>query len=260
MHKMSTRLVLAVLVLGWFLLRSSSYGGQAIVSAQTVDEVIEKHLTALGGRAALAKLESRLMVGTITLSTPGGEVSGPIEALAARPNKQRTLIKIDLASVGAGEVTVDQRFDGTNGYMLDSLQGDRAITGSQLEMMRASIFPTQLLDYKERGAVVELKGKEKLGDSDVFALVFTPKGGTPVRQYIDATTFLPRRMIATVDVPGMGALDQVSDFLDQRDVDGVKVPFVVKSTSAAQSFTINVTRVEHNVKVDPALFVKPAGK
>lgn len=249
MHKMSKRLVLAGLVLAW----------SSIASAQTVDDVIEKHVAALGGRAALAKLESRLMIGTITLSTPGGEVSDSIEALAARPNKQRTLIKIDLASVGAGEVTVDQRFDGTNGYMLDSLQGNRAITGNQLENMRAAMFPTQFLDYKERGAVVELKGREKLADSEVFVLVFTPKGGAPVRQYIDAATYLPRRMIATVEVPGMGALDQVSDFFEQRDVDGVKVPFLVKSSSAAQSFSVTVTRVEHNVKVDPALFVKPAG-
>jgi hypothetical protein len=250
MHKLSTRLILALLVLGW----------SAVASAQTVDEVVEKHLAALGGRAALAKLESRLMIGTITLSTPGGEVSGSIEALAARPNRQRTLIKIDLAPVGAGEVTVDQRFDGTDGYMLDSLQGNRPITGSQLETMRAAVFPTQFLDYKERGAVVELKGKEKLGDTEAFVLVFTPKSGAPVRQYIDAVTFLPRRMIGTVEVPGMGALDQTSDFLEQRDVDGVKVPFLVKSSSAAQSFTVTVTRVEHNVKVDPALFVKPAGQ
>lgn len=249
MHTMSTRIALAMVVLGW----------SSLASAQSLDEVVEKHLAALGGRAALARLESRLMVGTITLSTPGGEVSGSIEALAARPNKQRTLIKIDLASVGAGEVTVDQRFDGTTGYLLDSMQGNRAITGSQLENMRSSMFPSQFLDYKERGAAVELKGKEKIGETDVFVLVVTPKDGTPVRQYIDAVSYLPRRMVATVDVPGMGALDQTSDFLEQRAVDGVMVPFLVKSTSAAQSFTISVTRLEHNVKVDETLFVKPAG-
>ena len=51
----------------------------------------------------------------------------------------------------------------------------------------------------------------------------------------------------------------MTDFFDHRDVDGLKVPFLVKSSSAAQSFTINVTRVEHNVKVDETLFVKPGG-
>ena len=245
----SRRLIVTALLLGW----------AQVAAAQTVDEVIEKHVAAIGGRAALAKLESRLMVGTITLSTPAGELSGPIEALTQRPNKSRTLIKLDLSAVGAGELTVDQRFDGTTGYVLDSMQGNRAITGGQLENMRSAIFPSQFLDYKERGAAVELKGKEKVGDRDAYLLLFTPKGGATVRQYIDAETYLPRRMVASVDVPGMGVLDQTSDLLDQRDVDGVKVPFTVKSSSAAQSFTITVTRVEHNVKIDETLFVKPSG-
>ena len=80
-----------------------------------------------------------------------------------------------------------------------------------------------------------------------------------MRQYLDAESYLPLRMVVSVEVPGMGELDQVSDLLDQRDVDGVKVPFLVKSSSAAQSFTITVTKVEHNTKVDEKLFVKPGG-
>jgi len=245
-----TRLVIAVLVLG-----SSS-----LASAQTADEVIEKHLAAIGGRAALAKLESRLMVGTITLSTPGGDVSGPIEALTQRPNRARTLINLDLSALGAGPIRIDQRFDGTAGYMLDSMQGDRPITGRQLEIMKASMFPSAFIDYKERGATAELKGKEKVGDRDAYLLIFTPKGGPAVRQYLDAESYLPMRMVLSVEVPGMGELDQTSDLLDQRDVDGVKVPFLVKSSSAAQSFTIIVTKVEHNTKVDEKLFVKPGGE
>jgi len=244
-----TRLVIAALVLG----------SPSVAAAQTADEVIEKHLAATGGRAALSKLESRLMVGTITLSTPGGDVTGPLEVLNQRPNKVRTLINLDLSALGAGPIRIDQRFDGTNGYMLDSMQGDRPITGGQLANMRVAIFPSQLLDYKAGGASVELKGKEKVGDRDAYVLIFMPKGGPAVRHYLDAESYLARRMVVSVEVPGMGELDQTSDFLDLRDVDGLKVPFLIKSSSAAQSFTVTVTRVEHNVKVDQALFVKPGG-
>ncbi len=250
MTTLSKRLLVAVVLLGC----------AQIASAQTADEVIEQHLAAIGGRAALAKLQSRQMVGTITLSLPtGGDVTGSVEALNALPNKARTLIKLDLTALGAGPIQIDQRFNGTAGYMLDSMQGDRPITGSQLENMKSAAFPSAFLDYKARGATVELKGKEKIAGKDAFLLVFTPKDGAVVRQYVDAESYLPVRMVATVDVPGMGALDQTSDLFDQRDVDGVKVPFLVKSTSAAQSFTINVTKVEHNVTVDEKLFVKPGG-
>ena len=47
---------------------------------------------------------------------------------------------------------------------------------------------------------------------------------------------------------------------DYRPVDGVQTPFKVKGSSSVQTFTIVVTKVEHNVKVDEALFEKPAEK
>ena len=40
--------------------------------AQTADEIIEKHLAATGGRAALSKVTSRVSNGTITVTTPIG--------------------------------------------------------------------------------------------------------------------------------------------------------------------------------------------
>ena len=128
----SKRVVLVSLLLVW----------AHVASAQTADEVVEKCLTAVGGRAALGKLRSRSATGTITLSTPGGEVSGSIEILNAAPNKSRTVLRIDLSSLGAGQLVQDQRFDGASGYMLDSLQGNREITGNQLENMRNGSFPS----------------------------------------------------------------------------------------------------------------------
>ena len=247
MTTVARRLVTAALLLGC---------AQA-ASAQTANEIIEKHLAALGGRAALGKLTSRTMTGTITLSTPVGELSGPIEITSQKPNKSRTLIKMDLSSVGAGQMVFDQRFDGSTGYVLDSLQGNRDITGNQLENMKNSSFPSPLMDYKELGAVVELVGKEKVGDRDAFVLLYKPTSGSDSRQYIDAETFLPIKVVLKVDVPPVGEFEQTIEFSDHRDVDGVKVPFKVKSTSSVQNSTIVITKVEQNTKVDPTLFTKP---
>ena len=249
MRAVSFRLVAAVLILGC----------GRLASAQTADEVIEKYLTALGGRAALGKLTSRSTVGTMTLSTPAGEVSGPIETLNQQPNKVRVLIKMDLTSLGAGPMVVDQRFNGTSGYVLDSLRGNRDITGNQLENMKNSVFPNPFLNYKER-ATVELAGKEKIDGRDAYVLIYKPKSGSVARQFIDAESYLPVRLVVKVDVPEIGEVEQTSDLSDFRDVDGVKIPFTIKVTSAIQSFTIKVTKVEHNIKVDDTLFSKPAEK
>ncbi len=226
-------------------------------TAQTADEVVEKYLAAIGGRAALEKLTSRSTAGTMTLSLPNGPVSGSIEILNQRPNKTRTLTKLDLSSLGAGQVTREQRFDGMTGYILDSLQGNREITGNQLENLKNTGFPTPLLTYKERGASVELAGKEKVDGRDTYVLLFKPKTGSVARQFIDAETYLPARIVIKVDTPETGEVEQTTDLSDYREVDGIKVPFTIKVSTAGQGFTIAVSKVEHNVKIDEAVFSKP---
>jgi outer membrane lipoprotein-sorting protein len=230
------------------------------VSAQTADDIIEKSLTAQGGRAALGKVTSRSTTGSLAVSTEGGNFSGTIEVLNQAPNKVRTLITLDLSSVGAGSLVVDQRFDGTKAYRLDSMQGDSDVTGSRLEYLRNNVFPTPFLNYKERGVQVTLVGKEKLGDRDAYVLTFAPPTGPASRAWIDAESYLPAKVVVTIDTPETGPLEQTTEFSDFREVDGVKVPFRFKNSSAVQTFTVTITKVEHNVKIDAALFSKPASK
>ena len=231
----------------------------SVVRAQTADEVVEKALTAMGGRAALGKLTSRTSRGTISVSTPGGDVMGTIELYNKAPNKSRSVVKIDLSNFGVGQVLQDQRFDGTVGYAIDSLNGNRDITGDQLEAMRATTFPTPLLGYKEAGARVELTGKEKVGDKDAYALRFTPKAGPASRIFLDAETYMLVKTIITLNVPQLGTdVEQSSLFSDYRDVDGVKTPFRVQSVNQLQSLTITLTKIENNTPIPDSSFAKPA--
>ena len=250
MRKASVRLAIAVAILA--TARTAS-------AQQTADEVIDKSLAALGGRAAIAKLQSRSASGTIVLSTPAGDINGTIEFLNARPNRTRTLIKADLSALGAGELVIDQRFDGSVAYVLDSLQGNREITGNQLENMKNSSFPHPFLNYKELGTSATLIGKEAVGGRDAYVIVFDPTSGSEIRNYIDAETFLPMKSVVKVEVPQIGQeVEQTTEFLDYKELDGIKIPYRLRSSSTVQNFTITLTKVEHNVKVDETLFVKPA--
>jgi hypothetical protein len=227
-------------------------------SAQTADEVINKSIAALGGRAAFAKVKSRSMAGTITLSTPAGEVTGSLEILNAAPNRSRSLIKADLTSFGAGQLVLDQRFNGSTGYALDTLQGNRDITGNQLDNMRNDSFPHPYLTYKERGIAAQLTGKEKVGERDAFVVVFEPPSGSAVRSYIDAETYLPLKTALKLDVPQLGQMVELTTELsDYREVDGLKLPFELHVTSVVQNYTITITKAEHNIPIDEALFSKP---
>ncbi|SRR5258706_1648341 len=244
----ASRLVLTSLLLVW----------AHSAAAQTVDEVVEKSVAALGGRAALGKLKSRSATGTITLSTPGGDLTGSIEILNAAPNKSRTLIKVDASVLGAGQIVVDQRFNGVAGYAMDSLQGNRDITGNQLDNLRNGTFPTPLLNYKQMGATATLSGKEKVGDREAYVVIVEPTSGSIVRLNIDAETYLTLRTVTKVDVPQLGQeVEQTTEFSDYRNVDGIKTAFRITATSAIQRLSVTITKVEHNVRIDDALFSKP---
>lgn len=248
MTKFVRLLALAILV----------FAGARVAGAQTADEIVEKHITAIGGRAALGKLTSRTLTGTITIATPAGEFSGPIEVMNQAPNKVRTLITLDLTAVGVGKMVIDQRFDGITGYAIDTLQGNRDITGDQLEAMRSGYFPSPLLNYKQNGIAVELAGKEKVGEREAYVLVLKPKTGPSIRQFFDAASFLLIRQVTTADIPPVGALEQTVDFSDEREVDGIKIAHKLVAASTVQNFTVVVTKVEHNAAVDQTLFSKPS--
>ena len=230
-----------------------------VAVAQSADEIVEKYLTAVGGRAAIGKITSRSMTGTITVSTPGGDLSGTIELLNQQPNKSRSLVKIDASAFNLGEIVIDQRFDGTTGYILDSFQGNRDVTGDQLASMKNSLFPNPFLNYKEQGITIELVGKEKVGDRDAYVLTVKSVSGPPSRQYVDAQSYLPIKAVVKASVEPVGEIEQTTEFLAYHEYDGIQVPVKIQNTSSVQTSTVYITKVEHNVQIDPALFSKPAG-
>ena len=223
--------------------------------AQTADEAVEKVLGAMGGRAALAKLTSRVATGAISVSTQGVDIGGTIELTYKAPNKARSLMKLDLSAVGGAELVVDSRCDGKTAFVIDSRTGEREITGNQLENMLNASFPSPFLNYKEAGAKVEVAGKEKLGEKDAIVLVYTPKTGSVSRLYFDPQTWQLIRSAGKVNIPEAGGeIEQTTDPSDYREVDGVKLPFTLVVNSPAQTVTIRLQKVEHNKPLDDALF------
>lgn len=222
---------------------------------QTADAAIEKHLAAMGGREALARLTSRKSTGTITISTPGGDLSGPVELSSKAPNKSRAYAELDLSAMGMSEkMILDQRFDGTTGWVLNSLQGDQEMPASQQASQKNNVFPTQFLSYKAAGTTIALLPSEKAGVKDAIVLMVTPKSGPASKVFLDPDTFLAIRTVARVQSTEVGEFEQVSEPTDYRAVDGIKVPFTIVTTSPMQTVTIRLTKVEHNIAIDDALF------
>jgi len=227
--------------------------GQAV--AQTADEVVEKHLAALGGREALTRLTSRRATGTVTLTVQGMDLGGTIVIENKGASMSRGVLQIDLSALGVQDkVTVQQVFDGKAAWSLSSMQGDTPITGDQLQNMRNNPFPTPLLNYKSAEMVLEAQPGEAINGKQMIVLKATPKAGPVMRVYLDPDTYLIARTVFRLTTPETGDVEQVNEPSDYRTVDGVKVPFLVVNTNPAQALRIKLDKVEHNISIDDAVF------
>ena len=104
-------------------------------------------------------------------------------------------------------------------------------------------------------------GRDTVGGRPVLALLYTPKAGPAVKMFFDAETFLVARTVTTVDVPEAGGpMEQTSDVADYRAIDGIKVPFSIKTTSPIQTVAITLSKVEFNTPLDDAIFSRPGVK
>jgi hypothetical protein len=223
--------------------------------SQSADDAVEKALAAMGGRAALPKLDSRIATGSVTVSQLGVDIGGTVELTYKAPSKARTLMKLDLSPFSRAEMVVDRRCDGNTAFESNSQTGNREVTGNQLQNMLNASFPTPFLRYEELGGRVEVAGKEKLGEKETIVLVYTPKAGSVSRFYFDAQTWLLMRSVGKVNVPEAGGeIEQTTGPSDYRGVDGVMVPFTIVMSNPRQSLTIRLQKVEHNKPIDEALF------
>ncbi len=209
--------------------------GQAFAQTLTAEQVVEKHLAAVGGREALSKITSRKATGTMIIGTPQGNLSGPVEMTAKSPNKMRASIRVDLAALGAaGEMAIDQLFDGTTGWMMNSMSGDQPMSGDQLAGAKNAFFPSPFLNYAEHGFTIAVKPSEKVNNKDAYVLLMTPKAGPAARMYFDAETFMLVRSVSRIVNPQLGEVEQISEPSDYRTVDGVKVAFLILQSAGGQ--------------------------
>jgi hypothetical protein len=218
-------------------------------SLPSVEQVLDKYVQALGGKAAIEKLTNRVAKGTFEI--PAFGAAGTVESYAKAPNKQAVVIDIP------GFGTIKQGFDGTVAWAVDPQSGMREQSGGELASTKRQAIFYRDLKLKEIYPKITVKGKEKVGEKDTYVLEATPADGSPEQWYFDTATGLLVRRDAEIESPQGNMAVQV--YVDAyKEVDGIKIPSVSRQVRSDFTLNIKIDEVKHNVDIEDAKFVKPA--
>ncbi len=216
----------------------------------TVDQVLDKYVEALGGKAAIEKATSRVAKGTFELPEFGA--NGTVTVYRKAPNK--TAVVVDIPGFGI----VKQGFDGTVAWDDNPQSGLTEKSGAALAATKRDASFHRELDLKAQYKQWEIKGKQKIGDQDVYMATATPEEGAVETWYFDAATGLLARVDAEREGPQGTGLIQ-SSFKDYRDVQGVKIPFRVEQAWPGMTIITRFDDVQQNVEIPDTQFAKPTG-
>lgn len=215
----------------------------------TAEEIMEKHIEALGGRARREKNTSSVSKGTLVVSAQN--IEAPMQIYQKAPNKRLMVFTVP----GYGEMK--NGFDGQVAWSQAPNQEAKELEGAQAANAKRDAVFNGELHWRETYPKVELGEMEKSGDREFYVIRATPKDGSARVLYYDAKTFLLDHLEATVESP-QGSVTVKSFLSDYRDVDGLKAPFEMKQVLPNGDFIFKLAEIKYNVEIDDAKFAKPA--
>jgi hypothetical protein len=218
------------------------------VKLPTVKEILDKYLQAVGGREANEKIQTRSMKGTVELAPMG--IKGTAEVFQSAPDKNYSKITLN----GIGEII--EAYDGKVAWTINPIQGNRDKTGDELLQTKIAANFHRETNFEKLYPKMEVKGIEKIGDKEAYAVIATPAGLEPQTLYFDRQSGLLLREDATMVSPE-GKIPVKSFYEDYREIDGVKIPYKVRAVLPQFEITTIVTEVKNSVKIDENLFSKP---
>ena len=209
-------------------------------------ELFDKYLKAVGGAAAVEKINSRVMKGTITF----GDRNVPIDIYSKDPDK-----RVSITHTPDGDSVTG--FNGHEGWLGSPKGPMHGMHGPDIDGASIDADLHFAAHLKDLFSKAEVRGTEKIGDSDAYFVVGQREGKTPLRLYFDEKSGLLVRLVRFGETP-LGRMPTQIDYADYRDAGGVRIPFRWTLARAGGRFTIQVSDVKENLPVDDSRFEKPA--
>jgi hypothetical protein len=214
--------------------------------AQTADEIVNKHIEAIGGADAWKKVNSMVTTGTLTVQ--GAEIAISLTVLNGKGSRQ------DITAMGMNGYQI---VTPTQGWKFMPFQGQKEvepITADDLKEAQDELdVQGSLVDYKAKGHTIELLGTDDIEGVNVFKLKETLKSGKTQTIFIDPKTYYIIRVISKQKANGneVDVTTNVSNY--QKLPEGIMVPLSIGLPFGEMI----ISKVEINKPIDENIF-KPS--
>ena len=205
-------------------------------------QVIDAYANALGGAAALAKLNTYKVESEMEMM---GQKIGITQAYK-KPNSLAMVMTM------AGAVMQKIVFDGTK-VKMSGMQGEQEVTeGEMFTSLKDAVSIWPEFDYVKNGYKLTVKGIEQVDGKDAYALEVVNGSQTSV-EYYNVATGLKVKAITSAEGP-QGPMQQVTEYSDYKETDGIKYPHTIKETAGGMEMVRIATSVEVNKSINDSLF------
>lgn len=197
------------------------------------EQVIDRYVEAIGGRAAWQSLHSRTALGNIEFPTV--HISGTVMIHEKAPNRVLQMVILEGAVFRQG-------FDGNVAWSDDPQDGVKTKSGEELSETARDADFFRPINMKKRYMKLAVTGEEKIGGQMAYLLETTSADGAVEKIYFDEQSGLIVRAISRRHM-GAEVVNFQQDLQDYREVDGVKLPFTAVQTGGNRSVHDSFWRV-----------------
>jgi len=214
--------------------------------AQTADEIVAKHVAAIGGADAWRKVNSMVTTGSIKIN--GADIGVVATVLNGKGSRQ------DLAVMGMNGYQIVTPTAGWNFMPFQGQKAPEPVTADDLKEAQDDLDAQgSLVDYKIKGHTIEYLGTDDVDGVDALKLKETLKSGKVVTIFMDPKTYYIIRTIAKQKANGKenDVTTNLSNY--QKLPEGIMVPWSIGLPFGE----LVISKVEINKPVDENIF-KPS--
>jgi hypothetical protein len=241
--------------LNWMLIPVVVIGLSAAARSETsptAEQIVAHHLEARGGIERIHALHSLIYHGSYREGEHSSEASmalmRPFYKLVGDPEKPST-------DFSEGYDGSSWEFYGDPGIVV------RTVGAAAAASRHGVAIGGPLVDYREKGSTVELRGTVKIGDRQSYWLRVRMRDGFEEDEFVDSSSWMliAERKVAPIHAFGRPVATE-SRFGDFRPVAGVQFAFSDSEVEIATGKVLNEMQwkeIVPNRELDPVLFSPP---